>query len=110
MPEQLTNQFAWYAMLVAEVAKQLQVDPAKGLSAGEAAQRLQQYGPNVLAGKKKEPGWLRPTPERALADVRRTGQLRSVGAASFDQCDARRENLGRIQAERMNIDPIERGR
>jgi polyphosphate kinase 2 len=40
-----------------QVAKQLQVDPAKGLSASEAQQRLQQYGPNVLAAKKKEPGW-----------------------------------------------------
>ncbi len=58
MPEPTTNQPTWYAMPVAEVAKQLQVDPAKGLSAGEAAQRLQQYGQNVLAGKKKEPGWL----------------------------------------------------
>ena len=35
---------------------QLQVDPAKGLSAAEAQQRLQQYGPNQLAAKKKESG------------------------------------------------------
>jgi Ca2+-transporting ATPase len=40
-----------------EVAKELQVDPAKGLSASEAQQRLQQYGPNKLEEKKKEPGW-----------------------------------------------------
>ena len=39
------------------VAQQLKVDPAKGLSAAEAQQRLQQYGPNVLAAKKKEAGW-----------------------------------------------------
>ena len=32
------------------------VDPAKGLSAAEAEQRLQQYGPNRLAAKKKESG------------------------------------------------------
>ena len=37
--------------------QQLKVDPAKGLSAAEAQQRLQQYGPNVLAAKKKESGW-----------------------------------------------------
>jgi Ca2+-transporting ATPase len=43
-------------MPVAEVAAQLKVDPAKGLSASDAAQRLQQYGPNQLAGKKKESG------------------------------------------------------
>ncbi len=29
----------------------------KGLSAAEAQQRLQKYGRNELAGKKKEPGW-----------------------------------------------------
>ena len=52
------EQSKWYAMTPEAVAKQLQVDPAKGLSASEAAQRLQQYGSNVLAGKKKEPGWL----------------------------------------------------
>jgi len=28
-----------------------------GLSAAAAQQRLQQYGPNQLAEKKKEPGW-----------------------------------------------------
>jgi P-type Ca2+ transporter type 2C len=40
-----------------EIASLLQVDPAKGLSAAEAQQRLQQYGPNHLADKKKESGW-----------------------------------------------------
>jgi Ca2+-transporting ATPase len=39
------------------VAGQLKVDPAKGLSAAEAQQRLQQYGRNELAAKKKESGW-----------------------------------------------------
>jgi Ca2+-transporting ATPase len=56
MSESTTNQPTWYAMPVAEVAAQLKVDPAKGLSASDAAQRLQQYGPNQLAGKKKESG------------------------------------------------------
>jgi Ca2+-transporting ATPase len=47
----------WYALTPEAVAQQLNVDPAKGLSAAEAQKRLQQYGPNVLAAKKKESGW-----------------------------------------------------
>src|ERR1700742_4136194 len=41
----------------AEVARDLAVDPERGLSAEEAASRLSTYGPNRLAGGKKEPGW-----------------------------------------------------
>ena len=52
-----TAQPKWYGMSLEAVAQQLKVDPAKGLSAAEAQQRLQQYGRNVLAAKKKEPGW-----------------------------------------------------
>ena len=51
------NQPKWYSLTPEAVAQQLKVDPAKGLSAAEAQQRLQQYGPNVLAAKKKESGW-----------------------------------------------------
>ena len=47
----------WYTLTPEAVAQQLKVDPAKGLSTAEAQQRLQQYGPNQLAAKKKEPGW-----------------------------------------------------
>ncbi len=47
----------WYTLEPAEIASRLQVDPARGLSTAEAQQRLQQYGPNHLADKKKEPGW-----------------------------------------------------
>jgi P-type Ca2+ transporter type 2C len=39
------------------VAHQLGVDPAKGLSASEAADRLRTEGPNKLAGAKKESGF-----------------------------------------------------
>ena len=46
----------WYVLTAAEVAEELQVDPARGLSTAEAQQRLQQYGPNVLAEGKKETG------------------------------------------------------
>ena len=55
-PNPNTEQAKWYALTADSVAQQLKVDPAKGLSAAEAQQRLQQYGPNVLAAKKKETG------------------------------------------------------
>ena len=50
------NPTKWYALTAEDAAKQLQVDPAKGLSAAEAQQRLQKYGPNELAARKKESG------------------------------------------------------
>ena len=46
----------WYRLTSEAVAQKLQVDPAKGLSAAEVQKRLQQYGPNQLAGKQKETG------------------------------------------------------
>jgi len=39
------------------VAQQLSVDPAQGLGASEAAERLRTQGPNKLAGAKKESGF-----------------------------------------------------
>jgi Ca2+-transporting ATPase len=57
MADMVQEQPKWYSMTPEAVAQQLKVDPAKGLSAAEAQQRLQQYGPNVLAAKKKEAGW-----------------------------------------------------
>ena len=56
MAEPTGAQTKWYAMTADAVAAQLKVDPAKGLSAAEAQQRLQQYGANILAAKKKESG------------------------------------------------------
>jgi Ca2+-transporting ATPase len=50
-------QTEWYRLTPEAAAQKLQVDPAKGLSKAEAEQRLQKYGPNQLAGKKKETGW-----------------------------------------------------
>jgi len=47
----------WYQMSDADVARRLEVDPARGLSTAEAQARLQKFGPNRLAGKKKESGW-----------------------------------------------------
>jgi Ca2+-transporting ATPase len=39
------------------VTQQLDVDPDRGLSAGEAAERLRTHGPNKLAAAKKESGF-----------------------------------------------------
>jgi Ca2+-transporting ATPase len=47
---------AWYSRTPEEVATGFGVDPAVGLSAGEAARRLQQYGPNRMAAKQTESG------------------------------------------------------
>src|SRR5512136_1189032 len=55
-PTPTGEQPKWYAMTPEAVAGQLKVDPAKGLSAAEAQQRLQLYGPNELAAGKKESG------------------------------------------------------
>ena len=55
-PTPTGEQPKWYAMTPEAVAGQLKVDPAKGLSAAEAQQRLQQYGANELAAGKKESG------------------------------------------------------
>ncbi len=49
----------WYTLPPGEVAGRLGVDPARGLSAAEAQQRLQEYGPNALAAAKQEPVWKR---------------------------------------------------
>src|SRR4029453_4847744 len=42
---------------IVEVARDLDVDPARGLSEDEARSRLGSMGPNRLAAGKKEPGW-----------------------------------------------------
>ncbi len=40
-----------------EVARDLGVDPARGLSADDVGERRASYGPNRLAAGKREPGW-----------------------------------------------------
>jgi P-type Ca2+ transporter type 2C len=57
MAETTEKQLKWFTLAPEAVGKELGVDPAKGLSAAEAKARLEKYGPNQLAGKKKEPGW-----------------------------------------------------
>lgn len=46
----------WYRLSVQQTSINLDVDAQNGLSTAEAQSRLQKYGPNVLAGKKKESG------------------------------------------------------
>jgi Ca2+-transporting ATPase len=52
------------------------VDPTKGLSAAEAAERLQKYGPNAFAQAKKQPGYI-----RFLNQYRDPMQIVLLGAA-----------------------------
>jgi P-type Ca2+ transporter type 2C len=70
----------WYGISAEEAAAQLQVDPAKGLSAAEVKQRQEKYGPNQLTGKKKVPGW-----RRFLDQYRDFMQILLVGAAVVNQ-------------------------
>ncbi|VTR75523.1 cation-translocating P-type ATPase [Cellulomonas hominis] len=66
----------WYAATVGQVCEAFAVDPARGLSAAEAAARLQTYGPNALAAERPEPAWRAFL--RQYADLM---QLVLVGAA-----------------------------
>ena len=43
----------WHAKSVKEVLSALETDRERGLSAPEAARRLERYGPNRLEGAKK---------------------------------------------------------
>jgi magnesium-transporting ATPase (P-type) len=54
-----TTAIAWHAVTAEEVVKRLGTDPAKGLDAGEAAQRLTKYGPNRLPEGKKQSAVMR---------------------------------------------------
>jgi P-type Ca2+ transporter type 2C len=55
-PEQAPGN-AWYELPGEAVAASLDVDPARGLSAAEAAARLEKHGPNKFAEGKTEPRW-----------------------------------------------------
>lgn len=79
-PAQTASDVKWYALSPAEVASQLQVDPAKGLNTAEAQQRLQQYGPNHLEDKKQESGW-----QAFLRQYRELMQIVLLGAAAVNQ-------------------------
>jgi P-type Ca2+ transporter type 2C len=57
LPESTTTATAWYATPVQDAVRDLDVDPATGLSPVEAQRRLERYGPNRLAEAPKEPRW-----------------------------------------------------
>jgi P-type Ca2+ transporter type 2C len=80
MTETTENQKKWFTLTPEAVGKELQVDPAKGLSSAEAKQRQQKYGPNQLAGKKKVPGW-----QRFLGQYQDFMQILLLGAAIVNQ-------------------------
>jgi Ca2+-transporting ATPase len=50
-------QVTWHAVRAADAARELDVDPSAGLSTAEAARRLEQHGPNLLAEAAREPRW-----------------------------------------------------
>jgi Ca2+-transporting ATPase len=80
MADQTDKQMKWYTLSPEEVGKQLQVDPAKGLSSDEAKARLQKYGPNRLAEKKKKSGW-----QSFLEQYQDLMQFVLLGAAIINQ-------------------------
>lgn len=49
----------WHTMTVEEVAAKVEGDMAVGLTAAEAAKRLELYGPNLLTEKRKDTIWER---------------------------------------------------
>lgn len=49
----------WYRIDASEVASTLQTDPGEGLTAEEAARRLEAFGPNVVSARGGTPAWKR---------------------------------------------------
>jgi P-type Ca2+ transporter type 2C len=66
----------WYARSPDEVAAELGVDPATGLSDARAAELLSANGPNALPEEKPRPGWV-----RFLGEYRSYMQIILVAAA-----------------------------
>ena len=87
MAEIANQKTKWFTMSPEQVAKELAVDPARGLSKTEAQSRLQKYGANVLAGKKKEPGW-----QKFLRQYKDFMQILLLGAAIINQVAVHADN------------------
>ncbi len=66
----------WYTLTAEDVAKRLDVDPAKGLTAARAAELLTKNGPNALPAEATTPAW-----QQFLAQYRSYMQIILVGAA-----------------------------
>ncbi|HWI73594.1 MAG TPA: cation-transporting P-type ATPase, partial [Baekduia sp.] len=47
----------WHVLSGEGVAKELHVEPERGLTSAEAGERLRRYGPNKFAEAKPEPRW-----------------------------------------------------
>ncbi len=84
MTDSTDKKVFWYTLSPEDVGKQLQVDPAKGLSSDEAKSRLQKYGPNRLAEKKKKSGW-----QSFLEQYQDLMQFVLLGAAIVNQLATR---------------------
>jgi len=80
MVDASAKQPSFYALTAQEAAGQIGVELAKGLSSAEAQQRLQQFGPNELEEKKKEPGW-----QAFLRQYQDFMQIILLGAAVINQ-------------------------
>jgi len=52
-----TDHLVWHTLSVADVAVQLTVDPTRGLSSDEAAQRIVRYGHNEIRERPPRPPW-----------------------------------------------------
>src|SRR5437588_12339662 len=83
----------WYILPPAEVAGDLEVDAAQGLTTGEAAKRTSLYGPNTFATAATEPRWhvfVRPIPGRHAdrAARRRHRQPLAAARARHRHCPA----------------------
>ena len=53
----MTAEATWFLLSGEEAVAKLDTDRERGLSAGEAAKRLEEYGPNRFAEAKQEPRW-----------------------------------------------------
>src|SRR3954469_6097016 len=56
-PSAATEVPAWHALTREGAVQELHVEPERGLSGEEAAERLARYGPNKFAEAKAEPRW-----------------------------------------------------
>ena len=75
-PGRAGSEHNWHGMTTDEVCRELDVDPAVGLTAEEVTRRRALYGANKLAEEAKEPGW-----RAFLRQYRDLMQLVLVGAA-----------------------------
>ena len=68
-----------YNTSIDDVARQRDVDPSAGLSPAQVEERLESYGQNLLADKKKESGW-----QAFLRQYRDFMQIVLLGAAAIN--------------------------